>query len=74
MTCDVDDADVDEEFDAFEYVPDRIDAVTASGIEAMYEELGPVNRARCRESEIEVVAQVFWNLVDKGAIDWEVSG
>lgn len=60
--------DVDE-FDAMEYVPDRIDAVTANGINQMYESLGPLNRARVHSEEIEVTAHIFWQLVEKGAIE-----
>lgn len=68
MTSDAD------EFDAYQYVPDRIDAITASGIEEMYANLDAVNRARCRDEEIEVVAHIFWELVEQGTIDPEVQG
>ena len=75
---DADDHDRDEsgagdEYDPFEYVPDRIDQITASGLEQLYEALNEQNKARQRSISIEQQAVILWDLVEKGTIDLNVT-
>ena len=59
-------------WDPFEFVPDRIDLVTASGLVELHNALNDRNTASLRGEEIEVAAHILWDLVDKGAIDLSV--
>ena len=66
--------DTDEyEYDPFEYVPDRIDQVTASGLEQLYAALTEANQAKLRSVEVEQQAGMLWTLVEEGTISLNVT-
>ena len=65
--------DTSEEYDPFEYVPDRIDQITASGLEQLHNALADRNKRKLRSVEIEQQAGILWSLVDKGAIDLDLT-
>jgi protein tyrosine phosphatase (PTP) superfamily phosphohydrolase (DUF442 family) len=61
------------DYDPFEYVPDRIDGITASGLEQMYDALAERNKAKLRSVEVETQAMILWGLVEKGTISLDVT-
>jgi len=70
-----DDSRGDEtEYDPFEYVPDRIDQITASGLEQLHDELNDQNKAKLRSVPVEQQAGVLWRLVEKGTISLDIAG
>jgi hypothetical protein len=69
-----DDSRGDEtEYDPFEYVPDRIDQITASGLEQLHDALADRNKARLRSVPVEQQAGILWSLVEKEVIDVDVT-
>jgi len=62
-----------DEYDLFEYVPDRIDQVTASGLEQLYAALTEENQAKLRSVEVEQQAGMLWTLVEEGTISLNVT-
>ena len=66
--------DQDEyDYDPFEYVPDRIDQVTASGLEQLYAALTEANQPKLRSVEVEQQAGLLWILVEEGAISLDIA-
>ena len=57
------------EYDPFEYVPDRIDAISASGLVEMHEALNEQNTVKLESMPIEEQAIMLWKMVEKGVID-----
>jgi hypothetical protein len=68
-----DDSSAEEEYDPSEFVPDRIDQVTASGLEQLHDALGSERKAKFRSVAIETQAAILWDLVEKGAISLDVT-
>jgi len=62
-----------DEYDPFEYVPDRIDQVTASGLEQLYAALTEENQAKLRSVEVEQQAGMLWTLIEEGAISLDMA-
>ena len=60
------------EYDPYEHVPDRIDQVTASGLEQLHDALDTENAARLRSVAVETQANLLWKLVEEGAIDLNI--
>lgn len=56
-------------YDPFVFVPDRIDAMSASGLEQLHEALSEQNRAKLVSLPIEKQAVLLWELVEEGAVD-----
>ena len=63
-----------DDYNPRQYVPDVIDQVTASGLEEMHDSLNAINRARLEGEDIAVQAHLLWEMVEKGAIDLDMSG
>ena len=61
------------EYDPFEYVPDRIDAVTASGLVEMHDALNEQNTAKLESLPIEEQGIMLWKMVEKGVIDIDLT-
>ena len=61
------------EYNPSEYVPDRIDQVTASGLEQLYAALNEENQAKLRSIEVEQQAGLLWILVEEGAISLDMA-
>lgn len=61
-----------DEYDPFAFVPDRIDAVSASGLEQLHEALSERNRIKLVSLPIEKQAVLLWDLVERGAVDVEL--
>jgi len=61
------------EYDPFEYVPDRIDAISASGLVEMHEALNEENTAKLESLPIEDQAIMLWKMVEKGVIDVDLT-
>ena len=59
----------EDEYDPFEHVPDRIDAISASGLVEMHEALNEQNTAKLESMPIEDQAIMLWKMVEKGVID-----
>ena len=57
-----------EEYDPYQYVPDRIDILSADGLVQMHEALNDENAARLRAEDPEVQAVLFWDMVETGVI------
>ena len=57
------------EYDPFEYVPDRIDAISASGLVEMHDALNEQNTVKLESMPIEDQAIMLWKMVEKGVID-----
>ena len=57
------------EYDPFAFVPERIDAVSASGLEQLHAALSEHNRAKLVSLPIEEQAALLWDLVKRGAVD-----
>ena len=62
-----------EEYDPFAYVPDRIDQVTASGLDQLHDALEPSRQAKLRSVAIETQAAILWDLVENGTISLDVT-
>ena len=56
------------EYDPFEYVPDRIDAISASGLVEMHDALNEQNTVKLESMPIEEQAIMLWKMVEKGVI------
>jgi len=65
--------DAEREYDPFEHVPDQIDQITASGLSQLHGALADRNKAKLRSVPIEEQAGILWSLVEKGAIDLNVT-
>jgi len=63
----------EDEYDPFEHVPDRIDAISASGLIEMHEALNELNTARLESLPVEGQAVMLWNMVEKGVIDVDLT-
>jgi len=63
----------ENEYDPFEYVPDRIDAITASGLVEMHEALNEANTAHLESRSIEEQGVMLWKMVEKGVIDIDLA-
>ena len=63
----------EEEYDPFEYVPDRIDAISASGLVEMHDALNEENTAELESLPIEDQAIMLWKMVEKGVIDVDLT-
>lgn len=61
------------EYDPFEYVPDRIDAITANGLVEMHEALNEQNTAKLESLPIEDQGVMLWKMVEKGTIDVDLT-
>lgn len=57
------------DFDPYQHVPDRIDYLTADGIEQVHESLSAENAAIYAEASLERQAAFLWKMVDCGVID-----
>ena len=57
------------EYDSFVSVPDRIDAITASGLVEMHKALNELDTARLESLPIEQQGVMLWKMVEKGVID-----
>ena len=62
-----------EEYDPFEHVPDRTDQITASGLSHLHDALADRNKRKLRSVPVEQQAGILWSLVDKGAIDLDIT-
>ena len=58
-----------ERYDPYEFVPDRIDQVTASGLEQLHDAFNTENAARLRSVSVETQANLLWKLVEEGEIN-----
>ena len=63
----------EDEYDPFEHVPDRIDAISASGLIEMHEALNELNTARLESLPVEGQAVMLWSMVEKGVIDVDLT-
>ena len=63
----------EDEYDPFEYVPDRIDAINASGLVEMHDALNEENTAQLESLSIEDQAIMLWKMVEKGVIDVDLT-
>ena len=63
----------EDEYDPFEQVPDRIDAISASGLVEMHEALNEENTAKLESLPIEDQAIMLWKMVEKGVIDVDLT-
>jgi riboflavin biosynthesis pyrimidine reductase len=63
----------ENEYDPFEHVPDRIDAISASGLIEMHEALNELDTARLESLPVEGQAVMLWNMVEKGVIDVDLT-
>jgi riboflavin biosynthesis pyrimidine reductase len=63
----------EDEYDPFEHVPGRIDAISASGLIEMHEALNELNTARLESLPVEGQAVMLWNMVEKGVIDVDLT-
>jgi len=61
------------EYDPFEHVPDRIDAISASGLVQMHEALNEQNTARLESLPVENQAVMLWKMVESGVIDVDLT-
>ena len=61
------------EYDPFEYVPDRIDAISASGLVEIHDALNEENTAKLESMPIEDQAIMLWKMVEKGVIDVDLT-
>ena len=59
----------ENEYDPYEYVPDRIDAISVSGLVEMHDALNEQNTAQLESFPIEDQAIMLWKMVEKGEID-----
>lgn len=73
MRDDGDDAEA-AGFDPYQYVPDRIDTITADGIEQVHDHLSDENAAEYAEASVEAQAMFLWEMVDRGVIDLTIGG
>ena len=58
----------EDKYDPFEHVPDRIDAISASGLVEMHDALNEENTAQLESLPIEDQAIMLWKMVKKGVI------
>ena len=63
----------EDEYDPFEHVPDRIDAISASGLVEMHEALNEQNTARLESLPVEDQAIMLWKMVENGVIDVDLT-
>ena len=56
-------------FDPHQHVPDKIDHITADGIEQVHDHLSDENAAIYAASSVEEQAAFLWEMVDRGVID-----
>ena len=63
----------EDEYDPFEHVPDRIDAISASGLVEMHDALNEQNTAKLESLPIEDQAIMLWKMVEKGVIDVDLT-
>ena len=63
----------EDEYDPFEHVPDRIDAISASGLVEMHDALNEENTAQLESLPIEDQAIMLWKMVEKGMIDVDLT-
>ena len=63
----------ENEYDPYEYVPDRIDAISASGLVEMHDALNEENTAQLESLPIEDQAIMLWEMVEKGEIDVDLT-
>ena len=61
------------EYDPFEYVPDRIDAISASGLVEIHDALNEENTVKLESMPIEEQAIMLWKMVEKGVIDVDLT-
>ena len=57
----------------FEHVSDRIDQVTASGLDQRHDALESSRQTKLRSVEIETQAAILWNLVEQGTINLDIT-
>jgi len=63
----------EDEYDPFEFVPDQIDIVSASGLVEMHDALNEENTAKLESMPIEDQAIMLWKMVEKGVIDVDLT-
>ena len=63
----------ENEYDPFEHVPGRIDAISASGLVEMHEALNEQNTVKLESMPIEEQAIMLWKMVEKGVIDVDLT-
>jgi hypothetical protein len=63
----------EDEYDPFEHVPSRIDAISASGLVEMHEALNEQNTVKLESMSIEDQAIMLWKMVEKGVIDVDLT-
>jgi len=63
----------EDEYDPFEHVPGRIDAISASGLVEMHEALNEQNTVKLESMSIEDQAIMLWKMVEKGVIDVDLT-
>lgn len=61
-----------DDFDPCQHIPDRIDIITASGIQQVHDALSDENAAEYAETSVEEQAAFLWKMVDRGVIDLEI--
>lgn len=68
-----DDGSASAAYDPFAYVPDRIDAVTASGLVQLHKPLNARNRATLRSVLLKEQGALLWALVEEGTVDVDLT-
>ena len=63
----------EDEYDPFEHVPGRIDAISASGLVEMHDALNEQNTMKLESMPIEDQAIMLWKMVEKGVIDVDLT-
>ena len=63
----------EDEYDPLEHVPDRIDAISVSGLVEMHDALNEENTAQLESFPIEDQAIMLWKMVEKGEIDVDLT-
>ena len=61
--------DATAEYGPFAHVPDRIDQITASGLEQLHDALNEDNRMKLHSIPVKQQGALLWSLVEQGTID-----
>jgi hypothetical protein len=64
----------DPDFDPHQHVPNKIDRLTADGIEQVHDHLSDDNAAEYAQASVEYQAAFLWEMVDQGVIDLRIRG
>ena len=63
----------ENEYDPFEYVPGRIDVISASGLVEIHDALNEENTAQLESLPIEDQAIMLWKMVEDSVIDVDLT-